>query len=280
MVNFVFLKLQFITQYISFPLLLVLVFICGLYMFWRDSKMTKKNKNSVFDMFFVSTVIMVVWGRLMYILLNFNDYLGLPWSLSPYERYTDGVFFFRLLPWKYFAIWDGGVMYIPMFVIFVILTTFYALAIKKWRIREILGTIIIPSAFLLAATFMATGLYSNEIIIFTQGLYIVLFVFLYQFVQGFLSFVWRHSLDTFFRAYFLISIFSNVIITLYLSVTLLNSPITSIDRLHMYAFIIWSILITILFAIDMNKNTSVKEIQIKSKRITPNVPIRIHNTEQ
>ncbi|HVX92536.1 MAG TPA: hypothetical protein VHA74_00285 [Candidatus Dojkabacteria bacterium] len=242
--------------------------------------MTKKNKNSVFDMFFITSTLMILWGRVMYIVLNLNDYVGLPWSISPYERYTDGVFFFRLLPWRYFALWDGGVLYIPMFVVFVVIATLYALAVKRWRIREILGTIIIPSTFLLSTTFLATGLYSNDITIFTQGLYMVLFVFFYQALQFILSIIWRNKMDLFFKTYFFISIFANAFITIYLSINLLNSPITSIDRWHMYIFIIWSIIITILFVIDMNKSTHVKEIHIKSKKITPNVPIRIHNTEK
>lgn len=279
MIDFVFLKLQVIVDYVSFPIVQFLILFLGLYIFWRDSKMTKKNKNSVFDMFFVTSLLMIIWGRIMYIILNLADYTDLPWSISPYERYADGVFFFRLLPWKYFAIWDGGVLYIPMFVTFVIIATVYALLIKKWRIREILGTIIIPSTFLISTTFLAIGFYSDEIMIFKQGLFMFIFVCLYQVVQSLLSFFLKKNHDTFFKSYFIISIISHVLISVYVAVSLLNSPITSVDQIHLYLFIVWSIVTSVIFAIDMSRDSGVKEIHIKSKQITPNVPIRINGNK-
>ena len=122
-----------ILSQIGFLPMLLIIYMVVMYVFWYNSYKANKDSGSVFDQWFFTTIIMIIWGRVAYIIEFWGYYMKWPWFWLPYEKYGDTVYWFRTLPWRFFAIWDGGFLFIPMFFAFLLLSYFYVVRVKRWR---------------------------------------------------------------------------------------------------------------------------------------------------
>lgn len=52
---------------------LILIFLLGLFVFWKESSRSRKNNSSVFDIFFISVIIGILVGRLVYVISNWSS---------------------------------------------------------------------------------------------------------------------------------------------------------------------------------------------------------------
>jgi hypothetical protein len=157
-----------------FFLLLFGIFLIGMYFFWWRARLTGKDRNSIFDLYFVSGFIALVWSRVSYILANISSFTDIPWSIFPYEKYVDGVYVFRLLPWRYLRIWDGGILFTGLFAGFSIAAFIYATRIKKWNWRQIMSSVVVSSNLMFGLTLYiyGAGIISNSDVL-NHGVYVV-----------------------------------------------------------------------------------------------------------
>ncbi len=257
---------------------LLIIFI-ALYVFWSDAKVTGKDRNSVFDMYIIAIIVMIIWGRIMFIFSNVDDFIGLPWSISPYERYSDGIFFFRLLPWKYFNLWNNGVLELqlfPMFVSYVIFSTIYAFFVKRWRWREIMGAIMSSSTVAFSMILIISGIFSEYFEVYKFGIGLFIIICITQIISIVMYSIYRKNHEKNQRIYFIWTLISLFVIIAYLFYFTFTIPLAQSDLIHMYVYLGWGVFSLLFYLFDMNRNIEVIQTVIKSKPvITPNTPIRI-----
>ena len=100
-----------VEQNISFITMLVIIYLVTMVIFWYESKNAQKNTNSIFDMWFFSSIVMIIWGRIGFIITFWDEFNQWNWFWLPYERYGDMMYIFRAMPWRLFKIWDGGFLF-------------------------------------------------------------------------------------------------------------------------------------------------------------------------
>jgi hypothetical protein len=141
---------------IGFLPLFLVGLLLSLFLFWKESH-AHKNRNSLFDMWFLSILVAMFWGRLAFIISNWELFESLPWAIAPYERYGESIFFFRLLPWKFFDLRDGGFLFTGIFAAYVLFAFLYNIFVKKWKWREMFFPVIISAEVLLAFILIVYG---------------------------------------------------------------------------------------------------------------------------
>lgn len=263
---------------LGFLPIVIVTTILTLYIFWKSSLDTEKNANSVFDGFLFSSILMVIWGRITYILTNPIDYQGLIWSFIPYERYPDGLYIFRLLPWRYLRIWDGEFLFTGLFIGFIIGASLFILLYKRWRWREMMGTVIFSSALYLGILLLVSGFLVESNDIFKQGVTILSLVLISRIVLKLLTkSLKERAYKTWESLSFYLTFFFSVLLSIYIPSSLLSSEITYWDRVNLYVFIVFSIVSHLIFVIDVfRKNVKIKtEYRTRSVSISANQPIKI-----
>lgn len=259
---------QNVASSIGFMPSLLLLSVVGLYAFWAESHSTRKDRNSVFDIFILVIVLTVVWGRFSYILSNPSEFEGLIWSIAPYEKYSDGIYYFRLLPWKYFNIFDGGFLFVSMYVAFSIFAFMLSTFLKKWRWREMIGVVSVSASLMLSLSLTITGLIGESTLLIRQGVGILIIYIIYLIIRGVLSRARLRYPELFERGIYILHfgffVISNVVIIL----TLLSSEITSVDRFHIYILVGYFVISSLVFITDMQK----KNIVIDTVMRTPKLP--------
>lgn len=259
------------------PIILFVTFI-ALYVYWREARYTNKNQNSIFDNFIFSTVIMVIWGRLSYLFSNPESYEGLIWSVFPYERYPDGFYLFRLLPWRYFRIWDGEFLFTGLFVGLIFSAFLYSIFAKKWRWREMMGAVVSCSAVYLGGLLFFLGFISQTQLIINQSITILSLSLMYFVIARLLGKTLYKKNGKLWEKlnYYTIFLYT-LIISIYIPSVLLKSDITLWDRYNLLAFSFFSIISMIIFVIDVMR----KEVKINTKyrsrsvSISTNQPIKL-----
>lgn len=263
---------------LGFLPIVIVTTILTLYLFWKSSLDTDKNSNSVFDGFFFSSIIMVIWGRITYILTSPIDYQGLIWSFIPYERYSDGIYIFRLLPWRYLRIWDGEFLFTGLFVGFNIGAALFILLYKRWRWREMMGTVIFSSALYLGILLLVSGFLVESSDIFKQGVTILFLVIISRTILQLLTKSLKNrAYKTWESLTFFLTFFFSMLISIYIPLSLFSSEITYWDRVNLYIFIVFTLISHIIFIIDVfRKNVTIKtEYRTRSVSISANQPIKI-----
>lgn len=153
--------------------LFLLVIVLGMYKFWKECSITRKENNSIFDMFFFSSIFGLILGRASYIISNWEEFSKYIWYWLPYEKYGDQIFLFRLLPWRFLRIWDWEIQIIVMFVGFVVSATIWAVFVKKWKWSHLYTPIFSSATSMIALSFLLIGLFVNQIEWVTQGLFLL-----------------------------------------------------------------------------------------------------------
>lgn len=156
---------------VGFWPLLGLVYLIGMYFFWREARFTGKDRNSTFDLYIFAGAFSLLWGRVSYILSAWvSEYAGLPWFMFPYERYVDGLYIFRLLPWRFFRIWDGGVLFTGLFLGFFIVAFLYSVFVKKWSWKQMMAPVVLSSNLMFGLTISLYGALLPDKSVYNQGL--------------------------------------------------------------------------------------------------------------
>lgn len=167
-----------------FPIILI-IYVISMFIFWRESRLVRKNNNSVFDQWFLSTIFMVLYGRISYMITNWSQFSKLSWFYIPYERYGPQVYLFRLLPWKFFAVWDGGFLFTGLVVAFLFFNFFYVRYIKKWSWKDMMRPVLLTVHFFLGLILCVYGvlLESKNVMLYGVGLLcLVLFTYLLKYL--------------------------------------------------------------------------------------------------
>jgi len=249
--NFLLNILNFIAT-IPVPIIFLFIFLTGMYIFWRGGKETGKNRSSIFDVYIVSLLGGIILGRVGYILSNLDEFMSFIWYWSPYEKYGDTVYIFRLLPWRFLRIWDGGIIIFALFVGFLLFATFFISAIKKWRWRQNFLIIFFSGIIMLSLSLLFTASITTDlnICLMSGVLFLIVIVFFIVFlILKKKKIRWRKKRKT-------IGYIGSILVWLtagYLSVEFLLSDISTVEVIAVYILDIWVILSTIIFVIDMRR---------------------------
>lgn len=268
--------LSFISS-IPVGVVLLIIFLAGMYAFWRGCIETGKDRSSIFDMYIISLIAGIIAGRVGYIVSNISEFTGYIWYWSPYEKYGDVIYIFRLLPWRFFRIWDGGIVIFAMFVGFLLACTCFAVFIKKWRWRQMYFVIFFSSLLILSLSFVfIASLEENLSLLLTAGilLFASIVFFVLSLIISRLGIKWRK------RKKMIGYIGSGLIcaISIYLSITFLPQDISFVEKTSIYLLDIWAVLSTLLFVIDMKrKRVNIEKISSVRGITLPeiNQPIRL-----
>jgi len=231
---------------------LTVIFVFGLYVFWRGSRESRKNRSSVFDMFIISGILSTIVGRVVYIILEWQRFSSFIWYWIPYEKYGDQIYLFRLLPWRFFSIWDGGLVIFSMFLSILLFMTFYSLVIKRWRWKHMFFPIYFSATTMLGASFVVTGILGN----FTDWIYegvillciIGVFFVIYKFIYAVVSSPLREKY-----------LFGNIglaivwMSSIYISYIYLIDELTLLEDIGVLIFILWSFVMGLVFILDLRK---------------------------
>lgn len=267
----------FVSQVGFLPVILLVTFF-SLYVFWREARFTGKNQNSIFDSFAFSTIFIFIWGRISYLLANPQNYEGLIWSIFPYERYPDGFYLFRLLPWRYVRFWDGEFLFTGLFIGLIISSFIYSTFGKKWRWREMMGAVVSSGSVYLGGLLFFLGFVSSSNDIIFQSFVILGMSIAYFITARLLGKSLNKSNKKLWEKlnYYLIFLYS-IIMSFYIPSVLLKSEITYWDKVNMYIFIAFSVISFVLYIIDvMRKEVKIKtQYRSRSVAISTNQPVKI-----
>lgn len=252
---------------IGFIPTLVILALFGLYIFWSESHTTRKDRNSVFDIYLLVFILTVIWGRVSYIISNPVDFEGLIWSIAPYEKYSDGIYYFRLLPWKYFKIWDGGFLFISMYVAFTILAFTVSTYLKKWRWREMIGVISISASAMLGLSLAFTGYFGDSEVVYRQGVSVITIYVIYLIAHFLLKKLFKRKLARYDKAVFNLHFIYFVFVNVFILFSLLLSDITGVDRYGLYVLSVYVVIGSVLFVKDMQRKNIVVDAVFRSPKL-------------
>lgn len=153
---------------------LTIITILGLYIFWKECSRSRKNNSSVFDIYLLSVLGGLFLARLAHIFMFSSEYFSNIWYWLPYEKYGDQVYLFRLLPWRFIRIWDGGLDLLYLFVGMILIQTSWARVRKKWRWNDIFPAIFLSNWAILGLSFLLLGVQWNNNVWSNQGLILLI----------------------------------------------------------------------------------------------------------
>ena len=263
----------------TIPIVVVLlfVFIIGMYVFWRGCMETGKDKSSSFDVYIISLITSVVVGRLGYILSNVDEFIGFIWYWSPYEKYGDVVYIFRLLPWRFMRIWDGGIVIFALFVGFLIFSTIFVVLIKRWRWRQMFFIIFFSGLLMLLFSMLYTSAIASDLNILVIAVVLLvssLTFFISSFILSRMNMKWVRKKKI--LAYIGVGM---ILLTVgYLSFVFLTGDVSDVEMISAYILDFWTLLSVIFFIIDMNrKRVNIERVSSVQNVSLPeiNQPIRL-----
>lgn len=236
------------------------IFLIGMYVFWRGCVESRKNRSSVFDMFIISGFLSAVVGRVMYIVLEWESFSSYIWYWLPYEKYGDSIFLFRLLPWRFLSIWDGGLVIFSMFFSILLFMTGYAVIVKRWRWKHMYFPVYFSATTMLGLSFVITGIsggftdwiYKGVILLFLMSIFFVLYKFIYSVVKDPLK-------EKYLFGYLGVAIVW--LSTIYISYIYLVDDLTLIEDISVIIFALWSLISGITFLLDLKKaNVTIESV--------------------
>lgn len=259
---------------LSPSILFLCVVLVGMFVCWRGAMETRKDRSSTFDLFVVSIFLGFVVGRVIYIISNFNDFSGYIWYWLPYEKYGDQVYWFRLLPWRFINIFDGGLNILAMFVVYLLSASFWSSKVKKWRWSQMFPTIYFSGETMLALSFVLLGLNSANSNWVLQGFILLVFPIISILMINFVNRVQKPLLEK--RIYLLANAILACISGSIVGYIYNLGDINIYERIAMYIFFAWTFFSVIFFVKDLKqanvvieKVSSVREIGINHSFKSP-----------
>jgi len=273
---------HFLLNY-DFFLLLIGIYIFSTFVYWLASKHINNLRNDIFDSWFFITLLTVLWGRLSYVIANWDSFMSSYWFYLPYEKYpnVDQVFWFRTMPWKLITIWDGGFLYSAMFASFLLGSLFFILRIKRWPIRDMLAPVATSIATMMGGIFFMYGMFlggnfigDNKIFlpIASTGLLMLVSVIVMLIVNGVFSLKLgimnsrQKNLKDIINGLYFVGISIATVMVFF------NQPISTIDQINIYGYI--SLLLLILFAAIFGVNEDGSEDKGREKLVHTKAPVR------
>ena len=269
-------NLQRILTGINLLILFLLVIFIGLYVFWRGCVSTRKDNSSIFDTFIMSSLFGIVLGRISYIINNWSSFASQIWYWLPYEKYGNEIYLFRVLPWRFFRVWDWGIDILLMFVGFFTMATIWSILVKKWEWSHIFTTIFFSLQVMLGNSFLLLGGASGNEEWMVQGVVMLLIPLVMVFLKNSTKVIAKRRKEN--RVGIVLDIFFVLLSTLYISYTYLSIQITDIEKGGVIFFVIWSVLGVFFYIRSLKKDPVVIE-KVSSVRevssIELNQPIKL-----
>lgn len=260
----------------AFVTFLLIAFV-ALAVFWRGCVETRKNRSSIFDMFLISSVGAVLISRISFIIINWQEFAGFIWYWLPYEKYGNDTYLFRLLPWRFLRMWDGGLVVFSLVVGFLLLATIGAVFFKKWRWRQMFFTIYYSGLTIYSLTLLSIGLVEKNHDWSKQGILLALgSVIAFAMYKIVMQFAKRPRVQR-----YVVGILG-AILTLssggYISYTMFGKDLHIVDQVTLYIFVAWLVLSTVFFFIDLGRvRVSIEKLSsVRTVRsVDINQPIRL-----
>ncbi len=253
------------------------VIILGLYIFWRGCWESRKNNTSIFDVFFLSFVVGLFTGRVSYIITHWSDFSSFFWYWLPYEKYGNEIFWFRVLPWRFFRFWDWGIDILLMFVGFLTFAGFWVIFVKKWKWSELFTTIFFTAQSMLGMSFFLLGGVTKNIAWITQGLVMILLPFVLFLLKNSVKAVMIGSKEE--KVLTVLDTFFTLLLVIYTTYVYLSIDISDIERGGVVFFLVWTVFGIILNIAGRKKKGSVTIERVSSVRevssIDINQPIKL-----
>ncbi len=254
------------------------LFLCvvffGMFVCWRGAMETRKDRSSTFDLFIVSIFLGFLVGRIVYVLSNYQDFAGYIWYWLPYEKYGDQVFWFRLLPWRFLNIFDGGLNILAMFVVYLLSASFWSSRVKKWRWGQMFPTIYFSGETMLAFSFILLGLNGANGTWVLQGGLLLIFPIISIFFINFVNRIQKPILEK--RIYLLVNVILSCLSASIVGYIYVSGGLDIYEQISMYLFFAWTFFGVILFVRDLRKAnvviekvSSVREIGINHSFKSP-----------
>jgi len=236
--------IDFLSQ-INSSLVFLFIFLMGLIIFWRGSVESRKERSSIFDMFFLSGFFSLVGARIAYIISNWESFTEFIWYWLPYEKYGEEIFLFRLLPWRFLNIFDGGINILVMFVGFLLFATIGVVIIKRWHWREMFPVVFFSAEAMLAMSFVFSGVIANNTEWVVQGGVLLIPIILILII---LSFVTPNTEGKEEKALYLFTnLFLILLSTAFILYVYLQNDIEVIDKISCLIFLVWSVIGSLFF---------------------------------
>lgn len=232
---------------------------------------TRKNRSSVFDIFIISMFLGLIISRVAFIVLNWSSVTTTWWWL-PYERYGNEVYWFRLLPWKFLNIFDGG-LYIPaMFFGFILSASFWATSIKKWKWNQTFPTVFFSGETMLAFSFILLGLASKNVPWVYKGVILLLFPIISLFCIRYVNKMEDGLKEK--KIYLLANVALILLSTGTIAYIYLSEKASLSDQIFAISFVMWAFLSLIAFIKDSKQSNIVIERVSSVRGIDINQPIK------
>lgn len=243
---------------------LFIIFLLGLYVFWKEASRSRKNNSSVFDAFILSIVVGLLIGRIMYVVLNWSEFSSYTWYWLPYERYGNQIYFFRLLPWRFFQFWDGQIDILYTFLGVLFSQTLTVIFRKRWKWSELFSGMYQSNWFMIALTYMFVGIQSKNDVWLKHGLWILLPFFIFVILQEVLTKLSSGKRRDFVRSV-LQNIFALVAVAIVSYVYFSSSP-QIVTIVGIAILIIWYIAGIVMNTIESRKENNVTIESVSSVR--------------
>lgn len=263
-------KFQEILNSISPLVLFVVVILLGMYVFWRGALESRKNISSIYDVFLIALFSGLGIGRICHIVLNWSRFSSYIWYWLPYEKYGNEIYLFRVLPWRFFRVWDWGIDILAMFVGFLLVATFWVLVVKKWKWSHMFTTIFFTAQMMLAISFTLVGGSSGNEQWIVQGVIMLLLPAILLFLKNSVKRV-RIGRKEIKILMGLDIIFIALTVT-YIAYTYLSLDISNIERVSVFTFLSWTIL-GIIFYIKEKKKVDITIEKVSSVRTVSSIDI-------
>ncbi len=266
-----------------FPLFLFGLLV-SLFLFWYESH-THKDRNSIFDMWLLTVVFSMLWARISFIIVNWHLFSGLVWSIVPYERYGDEIFLFRLLPWRFFDIFDGGFLFTSVFTAYLIFAFVYSIYFKKWKWREMFFPVIISAQAFLCITLIVYGALMRFPEVLYGGLVVALIIVVFLGIIWLLRTIFQkredYNVDLLNGVVHLLTIIFVFVSFAIITRLFLLHEITLIDQINLVLMNIAGVVMTIYFIfVEKKPGDSQKSVLMnKGKSVTINInkPLKVKN---
>jgi hypothetical protein len=254
----------------------LLLSIAGLFVYWRGCTETRKDRSSIFDTFIISIVLGLIMGRVSFLSINWSEYGRYAWYFLPYERYGDTVYMFRLLPWRLFRIWDGGLTIFVAMVTFVLILTLLVLFSRKWKWYQLFFPIYFSMTTMLGLSFIYLGVIESYNAWIIRGLILALLPLIFWAISKILLFLIKNSAKR-RKLLVYIGVLVVTLSTVYISYEYLSDSVSTFELVSVILLLLWTAIMDIYTFIEINKpNVEIERVSsVRAVDIEINQPIRI-----
>jgi len=235
---------------------------------------SRKDRSSVFDLFIISIFVGLILGRILFVITNWADFSNnVSWYWSPYERYGNLVLWFRLFPWKFLNVFDGGLNILGMFAGYLFTASLWATFVKRWKWNHIFPTIYFSGEVMLSLSFLLIGLSSANTTWIYEGLVLTTFPLISIMLIGYVNKIQKPKVEK------SIYVVANVLLILMCSGAIgyiyTTGEVNQFDKITVIALLVWTALGIIYFIKDSKRANVVIERVSSVRGIDINQPIKI-----